>query len=168
MKLLGIDLAGKTTNHTGICLFREGNLEFKTLSSDEQILNIIGEFKPEVVAIDAPIMQGEPRIRNADRELKKYGALPPTLPAMKTLTRRGTTLARKITHCRVIEVFPTATAKILGIYEKNWRKTAENLSLRVANKHEFDAYLCVLTAQLFVEKKTQEIGDAEGTIIVPQ
>lgn len=169
MKIIGIDLAGKTTNPTGICILKDDKTEFKTVYSDKQILDIPSRLKPDIIAIDAPIMYGEPRIRKADRILKKYGALPPTLSAMKSLTLRGSGLAARLaTRYNVIEIFPTATAKILGIYSRNYRETVSKLDIKVKNKHELDAYLCYLTAKMFLEGKTVEIGNKTGTIIVPK
>lgn len=169
LKILGVDLAGKTTNPTGICILNNDTINFKTVYSDKQILEISSGLKPDIIAIDAPIIHGEPRIRKADRILKKYGALPPSLPAMKSLTLRGSGLAARLaTRYNVIEVFPTATAKILGIYSRNYRETVSKLDIKVKNKHELDAYLCYLTAKMFLEGETVEIGNKTGTIIVPK
>lgn len=166
MTILGIDLAGKTTNPTGICIIKDSKIEFKNIYSDKQILGLCEEFKPDIIAIDASIMQGEPRIREADRILKKYGAFPPSLPSMKSLTLRGSEIAAKLaTHYKIIEVFPTATAKILGIYNKNYKETVAKLGIKVKNKHELDAYLCCLTAKMFLEGKTIEIGNSTGKIL---
>ncbi|UCD14458.1 MAG: DUF429 domain-containing protein [Thermoplasmatales archaeon] len=169
MKTIGIDLAGKTINPTGMCIIKNGKMEFKTVYSDKQILGLCEEFKPDIIAIDAPIMQGEPRVREADRILKKYGAFPPSLASMKSLTLRGSKIAAKLaTQTNIIEVFPTATAKILGIYNKNYKETVAKLSIKVKNKHELDAYLCCLTAKMFLEGKTIEMGNSSGKIIVPK
>ncbi len=169
LKIIGIDLAGKTKNPTGICLLNESELEFKVLNNDKQIIQTCLDFKPDLIAIDAPIMKGKPRIRKVDNIMKKYKALPPSLPSMKKLTTRGSKLAEKLsTSYKVIEVFPTATAKILGIYSKKYKETAEKLGIKIKNKHELDAYLCCLTAKLFLEKKALKIGDKQGKIIVPK
>ena len=169
MNIIGIDLAGKPENPTGICILQNNGAALSIVFSDDDILRIVGEYKPEVIALDAPIMQGNPRIRKADRELKKYGAMPPTLPSMQSLTFRGSNLANNLLkHYRVIEVFPTATAKILGVYNQEYQKTAETLNIVVENKHELDAFLCCLTGQLYLQDKTIEVGDKTGTIVVPK
>jgi predicted nuclease with RNAse H fold len=169
LNIVGIDLAGKTKNPTGICILTDNDRVLKTVKEDEEIVDIVTTVQPDVIAIDAPIIKGKPRIRKADRLLKKYRSFPPTLPGMIPLTLRGSTLAAQLsTYCRVIEVFPTATAKILGVYHKNYKETAALLEVNVKNKHELDAYLCCLTGKMFLEKKTVSIGDEEGTIIVPE
>lgn len=169
VKIVGIDLAGKPINPTGICILQNTQKEFKTVYSDQQILKIILETKPDIIAIDAPLMEGEPRVRKADILLKKYKAFPPTFSGMKPLTIRGSHLADQLRPCcRVIEVFPTATAKILGVHYGNYKETAEALHIEVKNKHELDAYLCCLTAELFLSGNAIEIGDEDGKIVIPK
>lgn len=170
MKIIGIDLAASEENATGICVMDSSKALMQVLRTDREILDLIKNENPDLVAIDAPLFRGEIKIRNADRILKKYGAMPPTIPGMKKLSERGTRLAVNIelTDIRVIEVFPTASAKILGVYEMNFRKTARNLGIDMENKHELDAYLAALTGRLFLEGKTITIGDREGYVVVPK
>jgi predicted nuclease with RNAse H fold len=147
----------------------DDEIRFETVYSDEAILEVSKRFKPDIIAIDAPLMQGEPRIRLADKMLKKYKALPPSLPSMKALTLRGSKLAEQLRkQFETIEVFPTATAKILNIYSRNFEETAEKLGIKVKNKHELDAYLCCLTAEMHLKKKTVKIGDENGEIVLPR
>ncbi|RLF35925.1 MAG: DUF429 domain-containing protein [Thermoplasmata archaeon] len=168
MKILGIDLAGKTCNPTGICILQDDDIRLKTVYSDKEILILAEKLRPDIVAIDTPIVHGNPRLRMADKILRRYGALPPSFGGMKHLTLRGTRLAEQLkTKYWVIEVFPTATAKLLGIYDKDFRKMADILGIRVNNKHELDAYLCSLTARLFLQHQAYEVGDEEGKIVVP-
>ena len=169
MRILGIDLAGKTKNPTGICILKEWDIILKTIYEDKEILEIANSLKPDVVAIDAPILKGETKIRKADVMLKKYRALPVTLPGMTTLAMRGTKLAAQLSkYYQVIEVFPTATMKILGFYHKNYKDIARFLKINVENKHELDAYICCLTGKMFLEGKTIAVGDHNGEIIVPK
>lgn len=169
LKILGFDLAGKSKNPTAICILNYDKIEFITTYSDKQILEISKVFNPDIIAIDAPIMQGKPKIRKADKLLKKYGAFPPSLSGMNSLTLRGSKLATQLkTNYMVMEVFPTATAKILKIFNRNYKETAMNLDIKVKNKHELDAYLSCLTAKMYLEGKTVEIGDEAGKIIVPK
>jgi predicted nuclease with RNAse H fold len=169
LKILGFDLAGKSKNPAFICILNDNKIEFITAYSDKQILEISIIFKPDIIAIDAPIMQGKPKIRKADKILKKYGAFPPSLTGMNSLTLRGSKLAKQLrTKYMVIEVFPTATAKILKKFNRNYKETAMNLGIKVKNKHEIDAYLCCLTAKMYLKGKTLEIGDEAGKIIIPK
>ena len=172
---IGIDLAGKPCNPTGICILKIDNMEIslKTLYSDEEILREISIYPPDktILAIDAPLMRdSKPKLRLADKLLKKYGAMPPTMKSMKYLSIRASNLSRelKLKGYKVIEVFPTATAKILGIYNKEYTKISKALDIEPKNKHELDAYLCALTGKLFLQGETIEVGDNEGKIILPK
>jgi len=162
--IAGVDLAAKPKNPTGICLLKSrNNYKLLTLYEDEEIIDAINENKVEIVAIDAPLMK-EIRIREADRILKKYGAMPPTLPSMRMLTTRAIKIIERL-DAITIEVFPTASAKILGIYDKDYRKMAEKLNIEPSNKHELDAYLAAYTGYLYKKGLTIEVGNKEKIII---
>ena len=166
--VIGIDLAAREYNPTGLCVKQGSKNFFKTFYSNEEIISFVKNYNPKVIAIDSPIMKGESRIREADKLMHRYGALPPTMQSMKLLTIRGTKLSEELSkNYKVIEVFPTATAKILGIYNKNYRKTADLLNISIRNKHEFDAYLCCITAEYYIRGETVAVGDEEGRIIIP-
>ena len=163
--IAGIDLAAKQKNPTGVCFFKSvEKYELFTLYGDDEIIEMMQEKEPSIIAIDAPLMK-KVRIREADRLLKKYGAMPPTMPSMEMLTKRAMKIVEKLQRFKIVEVFPTASAKILGIYDKNYKKTASNLGIVVRNKHELDAYLAAYTAYLYMEGKAIEVGNKEKIII---
>lgn len=104
VSILGIDLAAKTENQTGIAFICNRRIFLKTLYSNEDIINEVVRCKPSVVAIDAPLSLPQGRcclekdcscsvgghFRRSDREMRKFGGvLPLTFPGMKTLTFRG-------------------------------------------------------------------------------
>jgi len=167
MKAVGIDLAGKEKNPTGMCtLYRNSSsfsvLSLKTLYGDRDIIEYATRNKADVVAIDAPLIEGEIRVREGDIILKKYGALPPTMPSMRELSIRAMKIA-KLVEGQVIEVFPTASAKILGFYNKDYREMALLAGIKARNKHEVDAYVAALTGMLYLEGKTEMAGE----IVIP-
>lgn len=168
---LGIDLAAKEKNPTGFCTIIGDQVNAITMYSNKQIVESIHKINPTIIAIDAPLIKEKIKNRNADQLLKPYGAMPPTMPSMKLLTKRGTKLAQTLEkqEYRIIEVFPTATAKILGFYDKNYTNSLKKLHMEnvLNNKHEYDAYLCSLTARLYDIGKTEEVGDEHGKIIIP-
>lgn len=51
---------------------------------------------------------------------------------------------------------------------KNYKHVAAILNVKVKTKHELDAYICCLTGKLFIERKTENVGDVEGKIIIPK
>jgi len=162
--IAGIDLAAKPKNPSGICLFESmDKYELFTLYSDEEIVDAVNEKNAEIIAIDAPLME-EIRIREADRMLKKYGAMPPTMPGMRLLVERAKKLVKMLNGV-VIEVFPTASAKILGIYDKDYRKMVGKLNVEAKNKHELDAYIAAYTGYLYKKGLCEEVGNKEKIII---
>jgi len=169
MNIVGVDLAAKQKNPTGICSLNHETCLF-TLYSNKDIIAGVQDHMPELIALDAPLIKGEFRIREVDRYLKKYGALPPTIPSMKPLVQRGSNMADIFISqgYEVIEVFPTATAKILGVYSPDYKLMAQEFGIQPRNEHEMDAYLAALTGKLKVTHKAIEIGDDDGRVILPR
>ncbi|MCX7880207.1 MAG: DUF429 domain-containing protein [Ignavibacteria bacterium] len=172
--ILGIDLAGLPKNPSGICLLDEVSVSFQIVFEDIQILSIIESLNPSLIAIDAPISLSD---RICDKLMKKYGAMPLSLPSIFTLARRAVNLIssiKNICSAKVIEVFPTGTAKILGFYDKKFRvklnKFEEYFGIRLPskpNRHTFDAFLSCLTALLYANYLTTSVGDENGFIVIP-
>jgi predicted nuclease with RNAse H fold len=180
--LIGIDLAGKPKNPTGIALWKQKRVKVQFVYTDDEILAYVKNFKPSVVAIDAPLKLPKSGIlRKADGEMIKmgYGVFPPTLPAMKTLTLRAIKLNELIKEAfKTIEVHPTSTRKALGMPLKDWGKIQTilksiglkgDIQMRALTPHEIDAVTAALTAHLHIKGQTEEFGDEEeGFIIVPK
>jgi hypothetical protein len=156
MKVVGIDLAGKTENPTGFCLLDETGAKTKLLFSDMEILKEIEETKPDCIATDAPFWLPQVGIwRSSDEKLLKRGFQPisPAFPTMRLLVLRASHLVKVLKErgYKVIEVFSSASEKVLGL-SKEPRK----------NKDEYDALLCALTAKAYLEGKYE---DLDGIII---
>jgi predicted nuclease with RNAse H fold len=158
MKVIGVDLAAKEDNPTGIAIIgREESA--KLVYTDKEILDIVELEKPEVVAIDAPLHHHVKSWRSAERALMKKGfhPLPLTIRSMKELTDRAIALKKKIS-CKVIEVFPSATRAILV-----------PTMPKHLNKDEQDALLAARTAKMYLENKTESLGaNRSGRIIIPK
>ncbi|RLF35197.1 MAG: DUF429 domain-containing protein [Thermoplasmata archaeon] len=171
MIVIGIDLAGKEKNPTGLCIVN-GETTIETVYHDEDIKRRVFSFdaKDTIIAIDAPLIKGGiAKIRDVDKRLKKYGTMPPVMKGMKDLVRRAFRLKEEFERkgYTVIEVFPTATSKILGVYDRDYKKVANALGIKVKNKHELDAYLCALTGKFFLKGEAVEVGDEDGKIVIP-
>ncbi len=157
--VVGIDLAGKSENPTGFCVLTQNGAKTKKLFTDEEILNEIEKAKPQVVAIDAPLWLPPQGVawRLGEILLQKRGFRPLSLllPSMRLLSLRAKGLAEKIRKMgiTVIEVFATASEKILGVKKEKQK-----------NKDEYDALICALTAKAFLEGKYEDLGG----IIVPE
>jgi len=177
MKIIGIDLAGFEKNDTGLCIFEDKNVRVKIVKTDREILDAIDREAPDLICIDGPITLPIQVQRRADMELKQYGALPPLLGGMRYLTMRGNRLREKLVGYRVIEVMNRATAKILGFaYPDHGERQKALLAMdirgdiehRQLTKDEVDSITAAITGYLYLNGKAQEIGDEEGTIVVPK
>ncbi|MFN3527906.1 MAG: DUF429 domain-containing protein [Candidatus Altarchaeaceae archaeon] len=187
LKFLGIDLAGTEKNPTGICLLivkdNEKFIKTKILYTDDEIINEFISFDPIITAIDAPLSKGKFGNRKCDIELKEYGALPLTLKGMEKLVDRGIKISKILNeinknlnrNSKIIEVYATASGKILGFYDKDRFKEQKKLMKifkgideRILKKDEIDAIFCAITAYLHYLNKTIEIGDEEGIVIIPK
>jgi len=162
-KVVGIDLAGNPDNRSGFCLiteeFGQKDTKAKTIFSDEEILEEIKRIQPNLVAIDAPLTDKK-QDRMCDKEIKQYGSLSLSLPGIQMLAKRGLKLAQEIAKLKVpvIEIFPRATEKIMGLERESLSKSA----------HQGDAIIAAITGFLHLEGKTKEVGDKGGKIVIPK
>jgi predicted nuclease with RNAse H fold len=192
MRVIGIDLAGSKNRNTGICVMNE-ELEAKcfVVHEDKEILEIVEKFKPDLIAIDAPLSLPKGRrslrkkekihFRECDRKLLELGIkfFPITLGPMRMLTRRGIKLRKTLERkgYKVIEVYPGATQDILKIARKSvslkkLREGLEKLGIKIEKRKlthdELDAITAAYTAFLHLRGKTLTLGnEEEGTIVIP-
>ncbi len=184
MRILGIDLAGKEENETGICILDRDTFSLSTIHTDKEILKLADKLEPSVIVIDAPLSLPKGRcclekecncavgghFRQAERDIRCYGhVLPLTFKGMKMLTLRGI----RISSCLkqkydVIESHPRTIQKILGYDDP---VSCLNKFFRIpanVTMHELDAGLLILTGFLYLKKQCIELGDPdEGLIIIP-
>jgi len=193
MIVIGIDLAGSEKRNTGICILNE-NLEAKCLvvHKDEEILDLIEKFKPDLIAIDAPLSlpkgrkslerREEIHFRECDKKLFELGIkfFPITLGPMRMLTKRGIKLRRILEKkgYKVIEVYPGATQDILKIARKNvslkkLREGLERFGIKIEERElthdELDAITAAFTGYLHLNGKSLSLGNSkEGIIVIPK
>lgn len=182
--IIGIDLAGKMENPSGICILNGRKIILKTFYKDKEILKEIKVIKPSLIAIDAPLSLPRGRcclekdcecavgghLRQAERDIRPYGrVLPLTFQGMKMLTLRGITLTYQLRkEYPVIETHPRTSQKMLGL------GSSEHLSRFFklpghATEHELDALLASLTGLLYLNDCYIELGNPEdGIIIIPR
>jgi len=160
MRVVGLDLAGKSANPSGFCLLTDEGSETKLLHSDEEIIAEIAKARPECIAIDAPFWLSDVNYnikpwRRSDELLMRRGFQPIScmLPSMQALAMRARELVifLRSKNLLVIEVFPKAAERALGL-SKELRK----------NQDEYDALLCALTAKHFLDGNYE---DLEGVIV---
>lgn len=192
---IGIDLAAKEENDTGFTVLREMSARTMILKGDDEIIGKALESKPAIVAIDAPLSLPEGRCcadddclcskygisRQTDRLMLKKGirCFWPLLPSMKPLTLRGIKLREALEDhgLQVIEVFPSATQKLLGIPTKkagkaNLLQGLKDIGVYIITEnpshHELDAVTAALTGSFYLSGKYEAIGyQEEGQVILP-
>ncbi|MEM7826006.1 MAG: DUF429 domain-containing protein [Candidatus Aenigmatarchaeota archaeon] len=190
MKVVGIDLAGSEKRETGFCFLNE-NMEAKvfTVFSDKEILENVKKFRPDVVAIDAPLAlpkgrksleeKGEIHLRKCDEELLKMGIkfFPITLGPMRKLTERGIKLRKILEKCKikVIETYPGAAQDLLRLprAKKNRRKLLKGLKrIGIKNlrkdltEHELDAVTCALVGMMYLRGNFLALGEKKEILMI--
>lgn len=183
--ICGIDYGSKMAGTTSIC-FREGDeIKFKRSvkkeDADRMILDFCKAYKPELIAIDAPLsLPGVYRgldgfdnyfYRKCDIELK---AMSPMF--LGGLTARAMKLKSQLPRVRFIEAYPVAYARRLGLERWNYRKESPDYSQMITSlgvqltdaietTHDFDALLCHQIAISFLNQTVEVAGDqSEGLI----
>jgi len=190
--VIGIDLAGSEKRKTGICVL-DKNLVVRTflVFKDEEILSIVKNVNPSIIAIDAPLSipkgrrniddRGGPHFRECDLMLRDLGIkfFPITLGPMRMLTKRGMLLKEKLENLgyEVIEVFPGGAQDLLGIARKSkgLKPLREGL-LRLGIKgiredatgDELDAVTAAYVGLLFLRKEAMLLKGCDGCIVMPK
>jgi predicted nuclease with RNAse H fold len=171
MRLIGIDLAARTTNVSGIATYEDGRIRTYSVYSDENILEIIKNFKPDVVAIDAPLVVVDKPFRSAEKEMQQLGykLLPLNMPDMLDLAKRASSIKYAVENItKLIECHSSSTKKALNVNNTKELKNVKFLNI-VKNEHESDAIFAVVTALFFKENNYDSFGDdEEGYIIIPK
>ena len=181
--IIGIDLAGKPENPTGLALLEGKTVQSSLINTDEEPLKSIICNKPALTAIDAPFNPPKEGIqRKAERKMpeKGYRILPPSLAARRERALQAMKLSTLMANkgYKAIEVHSTSTRRVLDIPLKDWRKIQtilidiglrEAVRTRTLVSHEIDAVTAALTAYLYLRGQTESIGDeAEGYITLPK
>ncbi|RDD52656.1 DUF429 domain-containing protein [Nanoarchaeota archaeon NZ13-N] len=158
-RILGIDLAAKDRNPTGICYYNKG-LHFLIVYRDEEIFRVIENLLPEIAVIDAPLSLEKVPFRDSERELLKRGfrPMPLTIKSIRELSERAIRIKEKIEKeygIKVLETFPRAVERILGF---NFHMFKEYFR----SKHIYDAWLCYLTGLFY---KIGKYEDLKGIVL---
>lgn len=190
MTVMGIDLAASERKASGVCLLRGKRVETLLLRTDDELVALARRFRPNLIAIDAPLSLPPDRksihdrtgthLRPCDRELLKRGIrfFPVTLGAMRSLTERGMRLKERLQAegFRVLEVFPGGAQDILGLPRKHHnldglREGLRRLGLRGipddATHDELDAITAAYVGWLFLNGKAEVLGAEGDGIVMP-
>ncbi len=187
--VVGIDLAGSPKRPTGICVLRDLIAETHVVFNDEEILDFVGEARPALIPIDAPLTLPKGRrtvhdrsgehLRECDRELLRRGIrfFPITLGPMRMLTERGLGLKRRLSGMgyQAVECYPGAAQDLWGIPRQHrdrvglltgLRKLGLSGLKRLATSDELDAATAALVGRWFLLGQGLMLGGNCG-ILVP-
>ncbi|MFP3872600.1 MAG: DUF429 domain-containing protein [Candidatus Natronoplasma sp.] len=158
----GVDLAAKVENETGVCVLDSDRINsIRTVFEDESIIHLVKGCS--VIAVDAPLTDTRKPFREAERELMSEfgGMLPLNTSGMKKLCERAVMLKGVLeseTDGIVIETYPRAVEKAMDVEEEE---------IDFESGHEYDAYLCALTAKNYDEGRYERYGKSGETIVIP-
>lgn len=188
MRTVGVDLAGVESRDTGLCLLNGSYVKTLTVHYDDEIVSTILSFKPQVVAIDAPLalplgktLNSKGCIRDCDRELWRMGIrfFPINFAGMRKLTQRGIRLKQLLESkgLLVIETYPGGAQDILKLPRS--KLNPEGLRLMLKNMfnlhgsidsklsvHELDAITCAVVGKLYLEGNALEIGNPKEILMI--
>lgn len=186
--VVGVDLAGSPRRPTGICVLRGTHARTHIGFTDEDILSLIQQARPDLVPIDAPLTlplgritihdRGGEHFRECDRELqrRKIRFFPITLGPMRMLTERGMALGKKITMMgyRAVECYPGAAQDVWGIPRQHHDlngllRGLKKLGLKGLTTNmtsdELDAVTAALVGRMFLMGSGEMLGGADGILI---
>ncbi len=184
----GVDLAGSPTRPTGVCVLRGSTAQTYIAFSDEQIMDLTFQSRPDIVPIDAPLTlpmgrrsiqdRSGPHFRECDRALQQRGIrfFPVTLGPMRMLTERGMALKKRMEAdgFRVIECYPGAAQDVWGIPRQRHdlvglAQGLKKLGVRGLRPgitgDELDAATAALVGRWFLLGKGEMLGGDEGIVI---
>lgn len=190
--IMGIDLAASPRRPTGLCFLQELVVSTQIVYENREILFLIKEKKPALVAIDAPLSRpllsgfGQRKnrliLRACDAELKHRHIpfFPLNFKPMQQLMRRGISLRKKIEAqgIKVIEVYPGAAQDIWHLPRAKRHPSALILALKrfgirglrkEMTSHELDAITAALVGYYYLLGQAEEVGQPkEGLIVLPR
>ena len=186
---IGIDLRSGPRYPTGLAVLDQSRriAELAAIRTDDEIFAAIERWRPELIAVDAPLGLPEGRcctetgcecarfgiMREVDRACAAagYRPFPTLLPSMVRLTERGIALYEVLAADgqTVVEVYPGMAQDVLGIPRKGsgvdlLRQGLKRAGVRgIPRKRrvshdELDAITCALVAQLHLAGGTETMG----------
>ena len=187
-RIVGIDLAGKVSSRTGMCLLQNDQAETTVLHEDKDIIEYVVSCKPDLISIDAPLSLPKGRttvydddpnrdlggiLRYSERMLKKrnINSYPALIRSMQELTKRGIELSSTFRSLGfpVIECFPGAAQDIIQLPRKRTDEALLKKGLCRYGIHgpfehkkvyhdELDAITASIVGQFFISGYYEPLG----------
>jgi predicted nuclease with RNAse H fold len=190
MRLLGIDLGGRTTGKTAVSfldtnqkeviLYSREYIAEKCGKSDKEFISFIESFNADVIGIDAPLSLPDFKsenylYRNCDKKLK---ALSPM--TLGEITARAIYIKENLSCPNVFEVYPKTLMELHKINHKGykrdqnlqnfiWKYLNDNYELKFPeiemNEDNLDCIMAVLILYHFDKKKYMVVNDKPPFVI---
>ncbi|MEO0231899.1 MAG: hypothetical protein ABIM49_00935 [candidate division WOR-3 bacterium] len=186
MIFAGLDLSGyKQKSKTVLSFIEDKDISVYKGLEDDDIIKLISIKKDVILAIDSPLSFPKKNyFRYSDKKLRKFlerknlsylkkFILPPFLPGMKILTKRGIKIKNSLKGVKVIETHPTISIFLI-LYENNLElkdflkykrnfQTFKELQrilekilgyeLKFQTPDELDSFICAYISYLFYKKE---------------
>ena len=170
MKVAGINLT-TIKDISSICLIENQNLSTFSARTNEQILEVLNNSRPKVIAINAPLFLKE-EMRECEKEIVKSGFN----FSLRDFSEREEIWGRAIRiknvserYAEVIETNSDVLRQIFKNIEAMIKKFNLNQMNLIRNENEKIAILCAITALLYEKGEYQRFGrEEDGFIILPK
>lgn len=186
MIFAGLDLAGyKEKNKTVLSFIEDENISIFKGLEDGDIIKLVSSKKNVILSIDSPLSFPKKNcFRYSDKKLRRFlekknlgylkkFVLPPVLPGMKVLTKRGIKIKNSLKGVKVVETHPTISIFLILLekklplrdflkYKRNFqtfKKLCEILEkilgyeLKFQTPDELDSFICAYISYLFYKKE---------------
>ena len=148
-------------------VFLDEDLETFEVNKNEEIVELIEEKEPEILAVDIGTKQGQKEFTKEEKELKEEGYIFTPNSHQKRKVERMQSLERHINHAmggrvEVIRFEPQITAKELAIdSEEDLSSLGVDGDIRSVG--EFDAALGAVTARFYSQGQFEDLG-----VVIPE
>lgn len=164
----GIILKNSTEEETQI-VFLSAETECKTTSTNDEIIELIQERKPSVVAVDTGTRVGRDEFSEQEEELKQEGySFTPTSHETKKARRLEALKARLFEEMgasqpEVIRFEPEITAEELALHDDQALESLGVDPSSLENSEQFDAMLGAVTARFYEQNQVRDLG-----VVIPE
>ena len=166
MRVIGVNLSASSEEGTGVAEYEDGKIRTFTVYKDKEIVEVVDRFKPEIVAINAPLFNKDSK-RSAEKELEAIGY---TIDVSRSdSANRGAHIKYKLEgKSKLIECDSELTKKSLAISDYSQLNNVRPMNI-VKNEREKNAIISAATAVFFKEDLYEQFGDdEEGYVILPK
>ncbi|MFB6190537.1 MAG: hypothetical protein ABEJ91_03105 [Candidatus Nanohaloarchaea archaeon] len=164
----GVILKDSTEEKTQL-VFLSGETECCRASTNDEIIELIKEREPEVVAVDAGTQVGRDEFNEQEEELKEEGySFTPTSHETKKARRLEALKARLFEEMgakqpEIIRFEPRITAEELALHDESALGSLGVDASGLESSEQFDAMLGAVTARFYEQNQVRDLG-----VVIPE